>query len=162
MRNLLIGLLGLGVAYYAYGAHTFSQGSVQRWIADHEVREMSGSESACDDYADDVEVSLTAENAKGRWEVEGGKNEMCGYIKQAAAVFTVLQAETQSTYEDVSIQRSGFPWRTAVVTFKQRTDIRAQRVPAMVATSDEQLTLKRTLSGLKIIHLEATSNTVRQ
>src|SRR4029077_4185928 len=97
MRNLLIGLLGLGAVYYAHGAHTFSQSSVQSWIADHEAREMSGSYSACNDYADDVEVSLTSERTKWRWEVEGGKEEICGYIKQNAAALTVLQASTEST-----------------------------------------------------------------
>jgi hypothetical protein len=32
----------------------------------------------------------------------------------------------------------------------------------MVATNDEQITLKRTFGGLKITHLQATSQTVAQ
>src|SRR5262249_28097809 len=105
MRNLLILLFGSGVAYYAYGAHMFSQGSLQSWISNHDAREWSGSDSACEDYADDVEVSVTDDRPKGRWEVEGGKEEICGYIRKSSAAFTLLDAETSTTYEDLSIKR---------------------------------------------------------
>jgi hypothetical protein len=60
MFKLLIALLGVSVAN-AYSAHSFSEGSVRSWLADHESREMGGSESACEDYADDVEVMLNAD-----------------------------------------------------------------------------------------------------
>src|SRR5262249_49018284 len=142
MRKLLILLLGSGVAYYAYGAHMFAEGSVQRWIADHDGREWYGNDSACEDYADDVEVSVLAEGLKGRWEVEGGKDEICGYIKRASAAFIVLDAHSSTRYEDLSIRRGGFPWRSAVVTFKQQTEIRAAEghLPPMVCSGEEEMT----------------------
>ena len=162
MRNLLILLAGSGLAYCAYGAHMFSQGSLQSWIANHDTREWSGSDSACEDYADDVEVSVLAEGLKGRWEVEGGKEEICGYIRKAAAAYTLLDAETSTRYEDLIIKRSGFPWHSAVVTFKQRTEIHAGPLPTMVSVGDEELTLKRTFGGLKIVHLQVNSRTFAQ
>ena len=164
MRKLLILLVGTCVAYFAYGAHMFSASSAQRWIADHDGREWSGSDSACEDYADDVEVSVVAEGPKGRWEVEGGKEEICGYIKSSSAAYTVLDAESSTQYEDLSIQHAGFPWRSAVITFKQQTEIRVPEahLPPMVSSGEEEITLQRTFSGLRIVHLKVNSHMVMQ
>jgi len=161
MFKLIFALIAVSVAYYAYSVHSFSEGSVQSWLADHESREMGGNESACEDYADDVEVKLTADSAKGTWEVEGGKDEICGYIKQAAAAYTVLQAEIHTSFDDVTIERAGFPWRSAVVKYTQAAEISAARV-SLASTSHNEVTLKRTFGGLKITRLHSTGETVRQ
>src|SRR5262245_58867050 len=98
MIRLLLTLIVAGVAYYAYSAHSFSEGSVRSWLAEHERREMAGNDSACDDYDDNVEIELTSDSARGKWEVEGGKDQICGYIKQAAAAYTVLQAQMHTEF----------------------------------------------------------------
>jgi hypothetical protein len=161
MFKLLIALIGVSVAYYAYSAHSFSEGSVRSWLVDHESREMGGKDSACDDYADDVEVRLNADSAKGTWEVEGGKDEICGYIKQASAAYTVLQAQVHTSFDDVTIERGGFPWRSAVVKYTQAAEVNAARV-SLASTSHNEVTLKRTFGGFKITRLESTGRTVRQ
>jgi hypothetical protein len=89
--------------------------------------------------------------------VEGGKHEMCGYLKQAAAVFTVLQASTTSEFDDVRIVRAGFPWTQARVSYRQRTAIRAQQAPEAAIASDDELVLERTLSGLRIKSVKSAS-----
>jgi len=161
MFKLICALIGVSVAYYAYSAHSFSEGSVRSWLANHEAREIGGSESACDDYADDVEVALTADSAKGTWDVEGGKDEICGYIKQASAAYTVLQAQVHTSFDDVTIERGGFPWRTAIVKYTQAAEINAARV-SLASTSHNEVTLKRTFGGFRITRLQATGKTVRQ
>lgn len=119
-------------------------------LTKHDAKALSGDTSACDDFASDLAVSLTAESAKGRWEVEGGKDEMCGYLKEASAALTVLHASTSSDFNDVTITRSGFPWMTAEVHYKQRTTITASNLPQITSESDDVVQLKRTLTGLKI------------
>jgi hypothetical protein len=156
MKKLVLLAILLG-GYYLHGRTVFAESHVMAWLGKHEASAMSGDPAACADFSDDLEVSLTADGARGRWDVEGGKNEMCGYLKQAAAVFTVLQASTSSQFDDVRIVRAGFPWTRARVSYRQRTAIRADRVPEATIASEDELVLVRTVSGLQIKSVKSTS-----
>lgn len=137
-------------AYFGHARIVFSEPRIMAWVATHSAKAMSGDMAACDDYADDMEVTLTAAGRRGRWEVEGGKNEMCGYLKQAAAVFTVLQARTHTDFDQIEVTRSGFPWMSATVKYVQRTNVSGTHVPGFTIESEDTLVLVRTLSGIKI------------
>lgn len=156
MKKILF-LLALLAAYYAHARITFSEPRVTAWLMSHESKAMSGNTSACDDYSDNLEVNLKAQGRSGRWEVEGGKNEMCGYLKQAAAAFTVMQASTSSEFSDFKISPSGFPWNSARVKYLQLTHINLSGMPPMTVKSDDTLILVRTISGLKIQKVESQS-----
>lgn len=156
MKKIVL-LVALFAGFYLHGRTSFSESHVTSWLGKHSARAMSGDPGACDNFADDLEVALTAEGAKGRWEVEGGKNEMCGYLRQAAAVFTVLQASTSSEFSGLRVVRGGFPWTTARVTYTERTSVQAARVPGFQIESEDELVLVRTLSGLKIKSVKSKS-----
>lgn len=143
------------VLYYAYARNSFSETRVTSWLMDHSVRAMSGDTNACHDYTDDLEVTLTAQGQRGRWEVEGGKDEMCGYLRQAAAGFTVLQASTNTQFEDVRVERGGFPWTKAKVSYTQRTSVRAGSIPTMTIESEDTVELVRTMAGTKIRSIQS-------
>lgn len=156
MRKLFLLALAC-VAYYAHARFSFSEGRVQSWLAGHSVRAMSGEGNACDDYTSDVQVSLVAQGARGRWEVEGGKYEMCGYLKQASAAFTVLQARTHTRFNDLQVRPGGFPWTTAKVTYTSQTSVSASHIPTLTVESEDTVVLVRTLSGTKIKSYESRS-----
>jgi len=157
LKKLLLAC-ALFCAFYVHARITFSEPRIVSWLSNHYVKAMSGDTTACEDYTDDAEVTLNAGGARGTWEVEGGKNEICGYYKQAAAVFTVMQASTSSNFTDVVISRGGFPWMQARVTYKQKTTIQAAgSIPAAAAYSDNTIVLVRTLSGLKIKSVDSKS-----
>lgn len=156
MRLVLISI-ALFAAFFAHAKIVLSESSVMSMLTKHNVKALSGDSSACDDYANDVTVELTAENPRGRWEVEGGKAELCGYLKQASAALTVLQASTSSEFTDVSIVRSGFPWTTAVGKYTEKTTINAANTPQVMSISHDEVTVSRSLTGLKIIALKSTS-----
>lgn len=157
MKKLVLLALLLG-AYYLHARTSFSEAHVMRWLGTHEASAMSGDTGACADFSDDLQVSLTADGRRGRWEVEGGKDQMCGYLKQASAALTLLQASTSADFSEVRIVRDGFPWTRARVSYRQRTTIRAERMPETDIVSDDQLVLVRTLSGLRIESLTSTSS----
>lgn len=156
MKKLFLFLV-LVVAYLVHAKTSFSEPRVTKWLLDHEAKAMSGDMAACDNYTDDVEVTLMAQGRKGRWEVEGGKNELCGYLKQAAAALTVMQASTQSEFTDFEIVRSSFPWITAQVKYREITHIRIHGMRPFTVTNEDSLILVRTLKGLKIKKLESKS-----
>lgn len=157
MKRLITISMALFAAFYAHSKIVFSESNVMSMLTKHNTKALSGDSSACDDYSNDVVVDLTAEDPRGRWEVEGGKDELCGYLKQASAALTVLQASTSSEFTDVSISHSGFPWMTARVKYTERTVINAAHVPAVTSVAHDEVTLSRSLTGLKIIALKSAS-----
>ncbi len=156
MKKLLLLVLAC-VAYYAHARYSFTEEQVTRWLGQHTARAMGGEREACDDYTDDVEVSLVAQGRRGHWEVEGGKNEICGYLKQAAAALTVLQASTRLEFDSVKVTRDGFPWRTARVQVAQRMSVSAANVPSTEVHAEDELVLVRTFGGIKIKSLQSKS-----
>ena len=157
IRLVLLALVLLG-GFYAHGRYTFSEPKVMGWLTQHAVHSMQGDSAACDDYADDVKVELTANGLRGRWEVEGGKDEMCGYLKQSSAALTVLQARTNTEFDNVRITRGGFPWTTARLQYTQRTSVRAGPLPSLTIVSEDTMVLARTPSGLRIRELQSQSS----
>lgn len=155
-RAIMYVLIG-GAVFYAHARISFSEPKVMNWLMSHSTRAMSGDTAACDDYTDDVEVVLTASGRSGRWEVEGGKNELCGYLRQAAAAFTVMQAQVETRYEDIEIQPASFPWMEASVSYTQITDVRVGGLPPVTIETVDTLTLRRGLTGLKISAVESES-----
>lgn len=156
-------LLLVFFGYWLDGNRQFSESNVQKFLLDQAINTYRGNnETVCDTFADDTEVDVVDRGPQGRWEVQGGKDEVCGYIKQAAAAYLVLRARMETSVEDLVIRRGGFPWRTAEVSYRQKAVISAGNgppIPTFTAVSDERMTLKRTLGGLKITRLEAKSRT---
>jgi hypothetical protein len=90
--------------------------------------------------------------------VEGGKEEICGYLKQSSAALTLVQARTQTDFEDVRITRGGFPWTSARVQYTQRTSVQAGPLPSLTIVSEDSMVLARTGSGLRIRELHSQSS----
>jgi hypothetical protein len=157
VKKLLL-LLAVFGAFYAHARFSFAEPRVMSWVGNHSAKAMSGDNSACDDYTDDVAVALTSKATGGTWEVEGGKDEICGYLKQAAAAFTVLQASTHSEFDQVRIVRSGFPWLSAKVSYVERTTVQAGPLPTMLTTSEDALVLVRTFAGIRIKSIESKAS----
>ncbi|CAN7604599.1 hypothetical protein [Acidovorax sp. LjRoot117] len=158
MIRLIFVVLLLLCGFYAHARFTFSEPRVMGWLTQHTARALQGDSAACDDYTDDVKVELTAKGQRGRWEVEGGKAELCGYLKQSSAALTVLQAHTQTEFDNVRITRGGFPWTTARLQYTQRTSVQAQGLPGMSMVSEDTVVLARTASGLRIRELQSQSS----
>lgn len=156
MKKILL-LAALVLVFLLQGKLFFSESRVRSWVATHSALAMSGDTMACEQYADDVEVMLRAEGARGHWEVEGGKEEMCGYLRQAAAAFTVLQARTHTQFDQVVLTPARFPWMSAKVSYVQRTTVSAEHIPTMTIESRDTLELVRTFSGMKIKKIDAHS-----
>lgn len=154
-KIVLLGLLA--AAFYVHARVSFGDARVMSWLAGHTARAMSGEREACDDFTDDVEVTLLAQGRRGHWEVEGGKDEICGYYKQGSAALTVLQASTNTQFDDLTVVRSSFPWRSATVSFVSRTSVNVRGAPPTTIESEDTVTLVRTLSGIKIKSLESRS-----
>lgn len=155
-KLLLLVSIGLG-AWFLHGRVVFTEPRLMDWMTQHSVQVWSGDGKACDAYADDVQVELRAEDRGGHWEVEGGKEELCAYLRKASAAFVVLEANTHAEFTDVALQRKGFPWTEATLSYTQLVTVQAARLPEIRITSQDQLTLVRTLGGVKIKAIQSSS-----
>jgi hypothetical protein len=71
MKKLLL-LLVLFAAFYAHARTTFAEQRVLSCLLENSNKYLTGDSSVCDNYADDVEVSIVAKAPRGTRQVEGG------------------------------------------------------------------------------------------
>jgi hypothetical protein len=102
--------LVLFAAFYAHARITFAEHRVLSWLLENSNKCLTGDSTVCSNCTDDVEVRIIAKAARGMWEVEGGKAELCGYLKQSSAALIVMQASTNREFSKVRIQPGPFPW----------------------------------------------------
>lgn len=155
--KLLIGALILVAAWLGHSRLMFTESRVMPLITAHTLKVYDGDDSACDFYADDVQVDIVQESHLGRWEVEGGKEELCAFIRKATAVYSLVEADVDTNFSDIVLQRQGFPWTEATLSYTETTTVRSARLPEMVFTSQDELVLVRTLTGVKVRALHSRS-----
>lgn len=122
---------------------------------------MQDANQACEQYDDKVEVSLYFDEPDGRSEVEGGKDEICAYLKKGQAAFVFMNASVSTSLHDMQVRPSGFPFLKATATYRQTSEIIMQPdgspfAVKMSSVSDDKLEIKRTLTGLKITKMHGT------
>lgn len=158
-RLIIILVVGLCILYFQ-SRLAFSESHVMNWINEYNNKAISGDSTVCDNFTDDVEVNIFAETLQGHWEVEGGKDEMCGYLRQASAAFIILHASTNTQFDSLQIERGGFPWTTAQVKYHYKATMQADRIPTMTVDGNDTLILSKSIfSGLKIKSMESKSTT---
>lgn len=143
-------VLYLGQSYYL-----LSSGQVEKFLAEHNALAMNDPVAACDHYSDDVDVFINHDTGNGNWEVEGGKDEICGYMKQSQAALTVLQANTSGHFENLKVT-TGFPWHTARASYDEINTVQMRSMGSLTSKTREDIQIKRTLTGLQIISVNST------
>ncbi|MBB2487797.1 hypothetical protein H5407_21380 [Mitsuaria sp. WAJ17] len=155
--KLLIWPLMLVAAWIGYGRLVLSESRLMPLLTAHTLKVFDGDASACDFYDDDVQVDIVQEMRQGRWEVEGGKDELCGFLRKSAAGLTLLDANVDAEFADINLQRRGFPWTEATLSYTEHVRISAEKLPEVVFSSQDALLLVRTLTGVKVKALRSRS-----
>jgi hypothetical protein len=153
--------------FYLSGRQQFSDSYLRNYLLEHTANVYQGNnESACEVFDDDAVVSIEDSQPDSQQEVEGGKNQVCGYIKQTSASYAILGVNPGSlisVLDKFEVIRSDFPWMTAQVSYQQKSTIKIGEGPQVMSSySDGNLTLKRTLLGLRITRLEAKGYTTME
>lgn len=156
MKKLLwlAGLLGL---FYGHAWWTLSEQRAQRWIEQHELAVLEQKEGVCKDFTFDTEVSVRAVHAKGEWQLDGGRDHVCGYIKSSNAFVRVLKPQLSTQTQVLSFERAGFPWMSATAKVQQTTTFTLVNGLTMSEQGEATYVLRRGLSGLQIAGLTLRS-----
>lgn len=147
-------LIVIIVIYMGQSYYLMSPSHVEIFIINNNALAMQDPVKACDNYTDDVATSIYFEMPTGHWEVEGGKDELCGYIRQGQAAMVVTQGSISSTLENVKVL-SSFPWQTATAEYDELSTTSMGKTGDFHSSSHDIVTLKRTLTGLKITQITA-------
>lgn len=153
-------LFWLGVlfaAFYGHGYVMFSEPAVMSWLGKQDRLVLDGDEKMCDAYASDIQVRMQMQTAQGEVLLEGGKPELCEYMKDAQATLKMVRASVNMNTELVGLERSGFPWLTATVKVRETSTVQMGRMPPMTEEGDSTITIRRTLQGRQITAIESTS-----
>lgn len=129
--------LYLGQSYYLLSAD-----HVEKFLADNSTLAMNDPVAACDNYSNDVTVMINHHTPQGTWEVEGGKDELCGYMKQSQAALVVMQASTSGYFDNVSVDTS-FPWQSARASFDEISNVKMGALGSISSKTHEILSIKR-------------------
>lgn len=145
----IMAVLFMGQSYYLTSAN-----HVEKFIAENNALAMQDPVKACDNYTDDVEASIYYDMPIGHWEVEGGKDELCGYIRQGQAAMVVTQGSMSASLANVKVT-TRFPWLTAIAEYDESSTTSMGKAGTFNSKSHDVIELKRTLTGLKIRKITA-------
>ena len=66
-------LIAAGALYLAQSYYLLTPSHVETFLMEHQTLAMNDPVAACDNYSDEVEVTINHKTTDGTWEVEGGK-----------------------------------------------------------------------------------------
>lgn len=100
---------------------------------------------------------MRAVHAKGEWQLDGGRDHVCDYIKSANAFVRVLKPQVSAQTEMLSFERSGFPWMTATAKVQQTTTFSLVNGLTMSEQGEATYVLRRGFGGPQIAALTLRS-----
>jgi len=157
MIPLLI-LAFVGYRYYRHFEEQFSVENIEGFLRTQIIDSYAGrDETACNAFSDDVEVTIAVHSPQGDETIKGGKEDICLFMRRAAAPFSASGAQAATALEGLEVNPSSFPWLTAEVRYLLRTSVTApgNPVPLMTRVHESRATLRRGLSDIHISKLDA-------
>jgi len=142
---------------FGSSAITLSESGTNRFLDQLEDLSIQGNGAAyCALLHDDLKVSIKDHSAEPQAHIEGGKQEFCAYVSNAAKGMSLLGVSTQVQRNDFTVHRSWrHPW-TAEVSYHEQRSTRMSRVNVTLHTrSTDRLTLVQTFGGVKLMRIES-------
>jgi hypothetical protein len=136
----------LAAAFYGHSRFVFSEPAM-----------MSGEDGMCDGYASDLRFEIRSTTARGAMLIDGDKEDLCEYLKDASAAFRATGASVNNNIELIGIEPSGFPWMSATVKLRQSSTVRMRGAPAIIEVVETTTVVRRTLRGREIAQFDSSS-----
>lgn len=157
MKKIVVLLVLTVAGIYGIAALNLSEAGANRFLNELEHLSLSGQgKEYCTRLHDDLRVSIRDHSATPPADFDGGRDEFCGFVSQAAKGMDLIGPGTQVTRDDFTVTRSWLhPW-TAQVSYKEDRITTMSRVKATLHTQGEdKLTLVQTLRGVRLLKLES-------
>ena len=147
----------LAAAFYGHSRFVFSEPAMMSWMQKQDQMAMRGEDGMCDGYASDLRFENRSTTARGAMLIDGGKEDLCEYLKDASAAFRATGASVNNNIELLGIEPSGFPWMSATVKLRQSSTVRMRGAPAIIEVAETTTVVRRTLRGREIARFDSSS-----
>lgn len=158
MKKLV--LLGLLILAWIYGSGywAFRETSVNSLLNDWDAASAKGdAETVCGTFADDMTFSLEEHSADDSSTRQGGKEELCAYLRKLAPVMARAITSTNVSRDNLTVAHSWLhPWTAEVSYTEHRTTGIASRGTVKTISSDH-IALVKSLRGVLVTRLESVS-----
>jgi hypothetical protein len=113
-------------------------------------------DEVCEMFHEDLEVSISDRTARVPKEIAGGRDELCQLTHETVTAMGKVPHRMNVRWDDIEVTRSWLhPW-TSEVSYTEERTMSMQGVNIRInTTSDDNITLVQTLSGVKLRKLEA-------
>ena len=157
MKPLILLVIVALAAVYSYGALTLSENSANRFLDDLETLSLQGkSAEYCDRLHADLRVSVRDHSATPPADFDGGRDEFCAYVSQAAKGVGLLGISSSVTRNDFEVTHSWLhPWTARVRYHEDRVTTMTKVNATLHTRSEDALTLVQTLDGVKLHDLDS-------
>jgi hypothetical protein len=142
---------------YAYGVLTLSESGASGFLDELESLSLQGkSTEYCARLHADLKVSIRDHSATPPADFDGGRDDFCGYVSDAAKGMNLLGISTQVTRENFRLTRHWLhPWTAHVSYHEDRTTTMSKVQATLHTTSDDSLTLVQGFDGIKLLALQS-------
>ena len=155
-RIFVLAVLAL-VGVYVSGRISLGESGAVRFLM--KMENLMGEakfDEVCDLFHEDLQFHLTDHTGGEAKEVTGGKAEFCALARTQAAALALVPHTMNTQVENVKATLDWkHPW-TSQVTYTENRSLTIQGANVTLnTTSDDNITLVRTLSGVKLRRVEA-------
>jgi len=157
MKRIVAATLAALAAAYFHGVLALSDTGTRRFLDELETLSIQGrSAEYCARLHPDLRVSIRDHSATPPADFDGGRDEFCAFVSNAAKGMDILGVSTHVARDDFTVSRSWLhPW-TAQVRYHENRVTTMSKVNATLHTrSDDSLTLVQTLGGMKLLALDS-------
>lgn len=156
-KVLLIGLLIL-IWVYGSGYRAFTDANVNKVLNEWEDATRRGdAEATCATFADDMTFALEEHTAESTVKHEGGKDELCAYVRKLLPAMVRAVSSTNVTRDNLTVTRSWLHCWTAEVSYTEHRTTGLASGLSVRTVSDDRLTLVKSFGGVLVRRLESVS-----
>jgi hypothetical protein len=163
MKKVVTLLLVVAAGIYGVAAVNLSESGANRFLNELEHLSLSGQgKEYCAKLHADLTVSISDHSAEPPADFEGGRDEFCGFVSEAAKGMELLGAGSQVTRDNFTVTRSWLhPWTAHVSYDEDRITTFSLANQSVHTQGEDKLTLVQTLGGVRLLHLESRTWLVR-
>ncbi|MEZ0233040.1 MAG: hypothetical protein ACAH12_09380 [Methylophilaceae bacterium] len=154
LKRIMI-VLAIMIGFFAHAKYTFSESHMEKWLVNLDSRIYSGDPNVCDAFTNDIEIEVYGKTNTEESLQISGKDKWCPYLRLVGRGFSLAQIEITTSYDNLHVKPSKFPWREATVTYTETDKTSMQGAPTVEEVKEDTLVVVRTLKGLKIKSMES-------
>jgi hypothetical protein len=155
-RLFVLALLAL-TGVFATGRITLGESGANRYLMTmSKLTDEGKSDEVCAMFHDELQFHVVDRTGPSTKDLDGGKAELCALVQASIAALSRVPHDKETSITKLAVTREWLhPW-TSRVTYTEDQDIAIRGANVTLkTTSDDKITLVQTLTGVKLLKLDA-------